>query len=155
MSRRHTAWLAPASVLLVAAQPAPKPDALDKAIAGWVAAFNALDLPAFLAAFDREATVFHPAPVDGSGKRVEPDQLERTWGETFASLKARSKRQGPPWLDIAPRDLRVDRIGRDAAVVSFHLSNDAFPGRRTTVWHRTARGWRIVHLHASRLPPGP
>jgi ketosteroid isomerase-like protein len=44
-------------------------------------------------------------------------------------------------------------LGRGAAVVSFHLSADANPNRRTLVWRREREGWRIVHLHASRVPP--
>jgi len=128
-------------------------DGFDAALSRWVRAFNDLDWPAFRAAFAADATVFQPSPVNGGGRRVEPADLDRTWREVFAGLKARAKRPEPPYLDIAPRDLRVDRLSADVALVTFHLGADPSPGRRTIVWRREPGGWRIVHLHASRLPP--
>jgi ketosteroid isomerase-like protein len=140
---------APLALLLLA----NAPDGLDAAVARWLDAFNRLDWPAFRAAFAPDATVFHPSPADGAGRRVEPADLDRAWLAVLASLKARSGRNAPPYLSIMPRDLRVDRLSADAALVTFHLGADPWPGRRTVVWRRDAIGWRIVHLHASRLPP--
>ena len=143
----------PLEAVALAANTPVVPDGLEPALTRWVAAFNDLNWPAFQQAFASDATVFHPSPVDDSGRRVDPADFDRTWLATFGSLKARSGRTSPPYLSITPRDLRIDPLSADAAVVTFHLSADPWPGRRTVVWRRNAEGWRIVHLHASRLPP--
>jgi hypothetical protein len=56
-----------------------------------------------------------------------------------------------PFQRLVPEDLRIEQIGRDAAVATFHLRNEQRLARRTIVFTRTARGWRIAHLHASNV----
>lgn len=124
---------------------------LEQTQAAWLARFNALDLPCFLRFFAADATLFSPTQLDDKAGRVEPDAIADYWTKMFAGL-GRNRTS----LSITPRDVRITRLGGKAAVVSFHLSSDAYPGRRTLVWRRNPEGWRIVHLHASRLSPsGP
>ena len=121
----------------------------------WVAAFNNLDEECFIAFFSPEATVFAPAPQGrpATSRRVEPSDLKRYWAETFRDLRQRSSRTSPPYLTIKATDLRIDRMGNHGAVITFHLDGSEQPGRRTIIWRRESNGWRILHLHASRLPP--
>lgn len=124
---------------------------LEETQAAWLSRFNALDLPCFLRFFAKDATVFSPTPIDDKARRVEPGEITSYWTKIFARLG-----EGRTSLSITPQDVAITRLGPDAAVVSFHLSSDAFPNRRTLVWSRSKEGWRIVHLHASRLaPPEP
>lgn len=134
--------------------PAPQGD-IASAVQDWLAAFNDLDEERFIAFFSPEATVFAPALQGGpaTGKRVEPSELKRYWAQTFRDLRQRSSRTGPPYLTIKATDLRIDRIADDGAVITFHLDASDEPGRRTIVWRREPGGWRILHLHASRLLP--
>ncbi|HEX8387823.1 MAG TPA: hypothetical protein VF636_02300, partial [Sphingomonas sp.] len=64
-----------ASALLALLLLANAPDGLDAAVARWLDAFNRLDWPAFRAAFASDATVFHPSPADGAGRRVDQGQV--------------------------------------------------------------------------------
>lgn len=122
---------------------------LEDTQAAWLERFNALDLPCFLRFFAKDATVFSPYPIEDRSRRVEAGNIADYWTKMFARLGE----GGRTSLTIRPLDVTVTRLGDRSAVVSFHLSADAHPGRRTLVWRRDAEGWRIVHLHASRLPP--
>lgn len=138
-------------------QSAPTPQGgATSALQDWLAAFNNLDEERFIAFFSPDATVFAPAPqgAPAIGKRVEPSELKRYWAQTFRDLRQRSSRTGPPYLTIKATDLRIDGVGDDGAVITFHLDASDEPGRRTIVWRRDPSGWRILHLHASRLLRG-
>jgi hypothetical protein len=55
-------------------------------------------------------------------------------------------------MDIQPRDLLVQMVGMDVAVVTFHLHDRPnVLNRRTIVWQRTKSGWKIIHIHASEV----
>ncbi len=62
----------------------------------------------------------------------------------------RSRRPGPPYVTLEPRDLEVE-VFTDAAVATFHLENGPSLSRRTFVLAKRDGGWRIVHLHASNV----
>ena len=55
---------------------------------------------------------------------------------------------GSKKTNIVPEDLRVQQRG-DIAIVTFNVHNPSAVSRRTFVWRRDARGWRIGHMHAS------
>ncbi|WP_176473060.1 YybH family protein [Sphingomonas lenta] len=143
--------LAAPALLLATRTGAAERDGVEQAAAAWLAAFNDLDLPRFLTFFAADASLFMPGPGQAGGRRVDPAQLPATWTAEFAKLRARSAKSSPPYLTIAPRDLRVDRVADGAALLTFHLGEGAWPGRRSVLWRRDAQGWRIAHLHASRL----
>jgi ketosteroid isomerase-like protein len=124
---------------------------LEQTQAAWLERFNALDLPCFLRFFAADATLFSPSQVDDRTRRVEPAELPAYWSKMFTRLG-----EGGRSLAIQPRDVVITRLGPTAAVVSFHLTADAsHPGRRTLVWRLERAGWRIAHLHGSRVAPAP
>lgn len=114
-------------------------------------AFERLDWEPFHAAFAPSATAFMPF-----GRASRYDDREEIAG-FFRSFfqRVRAAREGLPYLQIEPEDLRVHRWG-DAAVVTFHLPGEEDLGRRTLVFRRDGpeARWRIVHLHASSLERG-
>ncbi len=57
----------------------------------------------------------------------------------------------PPYMDIQPKDLRIQVFG-NTAIATFHLGDRAgLLNRRTIVLNKTEAGWKIVHLHASEV----
>jgi ketosteroid isomerase-like protein len=64
-------------------------------------------------------------------------------------------------LDV--RDLRVQMLGRDGAVVSclwtqsqtFRGTSETATGRMTLVFRRVGNTWRAIHLHTSPDAPDP
>ena len=63
-------------------------------------------------------------------------------------------RSAPPYLDIAPLDTRVQMLP-GVAIVTFHLNDPDSFGRRTAVFVKEGKVWRIVHLHSSNVPLEP
>lgn len=122
-------------------------EVLDAADA-FLGAFNRLEWESFHVAFQPEATVFQPfrEPFRNEGR----EEVAAFFRSFFDQVRA--ARDGPPYLDIVPEDLRIDPLG-EAAVVTFHLSGDTEVGRRTLVFGRDEGDgtWRIAHLHASSL----
>ena len=117
------------------AQPA---DGVDAAVQEFLAAFNDLDMPRFLACFADDAAIFHPPsppprtfPTRVSGRQ----EIERTFQVVFDQIRARSGKSSPPYQNLQPQDVLVQRFD-GFAVVSFHLGNDTARGRRTLVFHR-------------------
>jgi len=117
----------------------------------FIVAFNNLDWDTFRSALADDVTLFNPdipeAPnlgrLDGR-QRVE---------ESFKAVFAASRRQsnGPPYLHIVPKNVRVQMLG-DSAIVTFEFDRDGNSfGRRTFVFHRGVHGWKIAHIHASNV----
>ena len=116
-------------------------DTVEQALASFVDAFNHLDRARMDACFLDDATVFFPW---GGYREVG------FWTAQFDAWRV--ERDGPPYLNIQPRDLQIQRYG-ETAVVTFHLEHDPDTlGRRTIVLVQTPAGWKIGHLHASTLP---
>lgn len=114
------------------------------AMRDWLDALNALDETRVVAAFAEDATAFFPT---ASAERVDgKDAIAAVFHEYF---KGNTKK-----TNIVPEDLRVQRSG-DVAVITFDVHNPSAVSRRTFVWRRDGRGWRIVHLHASNMPLRP
>ncbi|THF84976.1 DUF4440 domain-containing protein [Deinococcus sp. KSM4-11] len=127
----------------------PAVDPLLAALDRFLAAFAALDMPAFRRCFAPDATMFHPdSPETGSRARVDGRvQIARSFGPVFDA--ARRAVAGPPYVTVEARDVRVQRLG-SAAVVTFIFDRPARSvGRRTVVFEERAGVWLIVHLHAS------
>jgi ketosteroid isomerase-like protein len=119
-----------------------------EALARLVTAFDNLEWESFRLAFDDDATVFYPRafPERATG-RVE---FEKTFKTVFEEI--RSGRASAPYMDIRPRELKLQIFG-DMAVATFHLDDrPGFLNRRTIVMKNGTAGWKIVHLHASEVP---
>lgn len=142
-----------------AALPA-RPTAADSAsahgaAAGFLAAFDSLQWERFRGYFADDVTMFFPfpqVPARADGRAA----VEDVFGRFMEAQRAARTRAGRPLVQgITPRDLRVQMVGSDAAVVTFHLGAGA-PSRRSLVFHRSADGsWKVVHWHASPPPQAP
>jgi ketosteroid isomerase-like protein len=115
---------------------------VDQALATFFDAFSALDRPRVEACFTDDATAINA----WGGQRQDG-----FWCDEFDSWRA--TRPGPPYMHLEPKGLRLQALGDDVVVVTFHLDTDpAVERRRTLVFVRTDAGWRIAHLHASNVP---
>jgi hypothetical protein len=91
----------------------------------FLTAFENLEWEPFHAAFSDSATVFHPSP--STPERVTGRAaIDSTLRAVFADVRAHAA-GGPPYHRLTPVGLRIQALA---------------PG-----------AWRIVHLHASNLPP--
>jgi ketosteroid isomerase-like protein len=130
----------------------PQPDSAEpevqKALARFVQAFDNLDWETFRLSFDDNATVFYPRafPERANGRA----EFEKTFKTVFEQI--RSGRTAAPYMDIQPKQMKIQLFG-SVAIATFHLyDRDGFVNRRTIVLNRNATGWKIVHLHASESP---
>lgn len=117
------------------------------ALAHFVVAFDNLDWENFRLAFDDNATVFYPRGYPGRASgRVE---FEKTFKVVFQQI--RDGKSQAPFMDIQAKDMQIQVFG-DIAIATFLLDDTAgFLNRRTIVLHKSATGWKIVHLHASEV----
>jgi ketosteroid isomerase-like protein len=130
---------------------AQESQSVERAMARFFVALNNLDWPGMSTLFAEDATMFSPSPTE----RIEGSRVRVAWREQFESLRRRSSKSGPPYLDVQPQQMRIDRLSEDVAVVSFHLKNGTRIDRRTFVWKLFSGGWKIVHLHASTANTAP
>jgi len=76
-------------------------------------------------------------------------EFEKAFKTVFQQIRA--AKTAAPYMDIQPRDLRLQLFG-DVAIATFHLDDKpGFLNRRTIVLSKTEKGWKIVHLHASEV----
>jgi ketosteroid isomerase-like protein len=126
---------------------AAKEPEVEKTLANFVQAFDNLDWDAFRNFFADHATVFYPRafPERADGRA----EFERTFRKVFEQIRGGQTKA--PYMDIQPRNLRI-QIAGDAAVVTFHLDDrTGFVNRRTLILQKFAAGWKIIHLHASEV----
>lgn len=123
---------------------------LEQALAKFLTAFNNLDWEAFRTCFSETATIFHPAAPNI--RRIDsPDQFDKAWLGVFDRIRKSSGRISPPFMDLRPRDLRIEKLSEDVGLVTFHLVDDTTVSRRTLIFKRYPDGWKIVHIHASNI----
>ena len=170
LSRRLPLRVLPAALALagcavrtpgpVATTAAPAPSPADSASAhraavGFVAAFDSLQWDRFRGYFADDVTMFFPfaqVPRRADGRAA----VEAVFQQFFDAQRAARTRAGRPMVQgLAPRDLALQMLGRDAAVLTFHLGEQS-PARRSVVFRR-AQGdeWRVAHWHASPTPAAP
>ena len=131
-----------------AAPPALRSDP-SEVVAALVHAFNNLDAGELRSLFAEDATAFLPFPT--AGRRVNGrEAIMRVIEPMFAAERARSS-HAAPYLTLTARDPKVQRIARDAAIVTFDVGNEQVFSRRTVIVQASGRGWEIVHLHASNV----
>jgi ketosteroid isomerase-like protein len=125
-------------------------ETLEQRLAGFVSAFDDLDWARFQTFFAEDATVFHPAAPNV--KRTEGRAgFEQAWLGVFERIRKNSGKTSAPYMDLKPKDVRIQYLADDVALVTFHLEDGTVLGRRTMVWKREGQVWRIVHVHASNL----
>jgi ketosteroid isomerase-like protein len=118
-----------------------------KTLSDFIQAFDNLEWNRFCAAFSDDATVFYPRefPNRANGRQ----EYEKTFQKVFDRIRA-GRTQGP-YMDIQPRDLRLQIAGK-VAIATFHLEDrPGFLNRRTIVLQKQPSGWKIIHLHASEV----
>jgi len=131
----------------VLAQSQPTDADVREALAHFIRAFDDLDWEQFRLAFDDNATVFYPRamPQRANGRA----EFEKGFKTVFQQI--RGSKTAAPYMDIQPKELRIQRFC-DVAIATFHLDDRmGFLNRRTIVLHKTEKGWKIVHLHASEV----
>jgi hypothetical protein len=125
--------------------------AVVSALDRFLTAFENLEWEPFRAAFSDSATVFHPSP--STPERVTGRAtIDSTFRAVFADVRAHAA-DGPPYHRLSPVDLRIQPLAPGIVLATFELRNTERLGRRTVVFRREGDVWRIVHLHASNLPP--
>jgi ketosteroid isomerase-like protein len=138
-------------LLPVLAHPQPADADVRDALAHFIRAFDDLDWEQFRLSFDDNATVFYPRamPQRANGRA----EFERGFNAVFQQI--RGSKTTAPYMDLQPKELRIQLLG-DVAIATFHLDDRVgYLNRRTIVLHRTKKGWKIVHLHASEVPVEP
>jgi ketosteroid isomerase-like protein len=133
-----------AALLFATACATARHDDAGDAMRAWMDALNSLDEARIVGAFADDATAFFPVV-----------KAERVDGKAaIAAVFHDYVKANPKKTNIVPEDLRVQDFG-NVAVVTFNVHNPSAVSRRTFVWRREARGWRIVHMHASNTPIKP
>jgi ketosteroid isomerase-like protein len=126
-------------------------DSPQAALAAFLHAFENCDLPRMEAAFANDATCFDRAPRgplgDFSPYRLAPG-MPAGMRELATTLPRRVP--GPPYQRVEPNNLACRIVG-DIALCTFELDSADDLGRRTVVFIRQARAWKILHIHASNL----
>lgn len=149
-------YLTPALLILLVSlsvraqeKSAPADAEVREALAKFIHAFDDLDWNSFRSAFDDNATVFFPHHfAERADGRAE---VEKDFKVVFQRIRMESRKTSAPYMDLQPKDLKV-QIFNDVAVATFHLDGPpGFPGRRTIVLHKSKAGWKIVHIHASEM----
>ena len=141
-------WLAGLLALLMwNAGAANDQQEIEQATAHFLTSFENLDMPAFIACFTDDATVFFPAPEPP--ERVTGMAAIRSRFQLVFDAIRKGASGGPPYHRLEPQDLQIQSLGADTAVVSFHLRNSERIARRTLVMKKVRGTWLIAHLHAS------
>jgi ketosteroid isomerase-like protein len=110
---------------------------LDSTAAGW----NSGDLPKYLAAYVPEATEMTPEGPKGGVEEIEKTMRAGFW------------KNGRPAQILRYENIVVRPLGKKNALVTgqYVLSGAGRPDRKgwfTTIWTKTAKGWRMIHDHS-------
>ena len=123
---------------------------VENVLDAFLAAFDNLDWQKFREYFAEGVTMFHPSPPHI--RRIDsPEAFENAWLEVFARIKNHSGRNQPPYMNLAPRDLRIQTLSQEIALATFHLVDGNITSRRSLLFQRFACNWKIIHLHASNI----
>jgi len=121
-----------------------------KAAQNFVKAFINFDWKNFRNSFSSDATIFFPTWEEGK-RRIGQKEIEETWLEIFPEFIDSTKKFD---LKIDPKNIFMQLYG-NTAIVTFHLTpNDNYLSRRTLVFIKENKDWKIVHLHASSVSGG-
>ena len=118
-----------------------------KATQNFVKAFINFDWKNFRNSFSSDATIFFPGWEKGK-RRIGQKEIEETWVELFPEFIDSTKKFD---LKIDPKNIFMQFYG-NTAIVTFHLTPDEnYLSRRTLVFVKKNKEWKIVHLHASSV----
>lgn len=120
---------------------------VQKAVEAFIEAFNNLDWERFRVGFTDDATVFFPFP-QVPRRATGRAEVEAVFKRFFDA--GRKQKPNPPYLNIQPKDVKIQRL-QDAAIVTFHLEGEEAVGRRTLVFQKQGGKWLIAHLSASSV----
>ena len=122
-------------------------EAITSALNEFREAFDNLLWERFCACFAPECSVYLPFP---DARRLVHGKaaVEASFAPFFEQLLATV--DGPPYLNLQPREVRIDRHG-SMALVTFHLEFPDHFGQRTLVMVEQQGRWLIQHLHASNI----
>ena len=118
-------------------------------LSAFVDAFSNLQWDKFTGFFADDATAFFPPSANFPYRANNKIEIEKIFKSFFDVMRAR--KSSPPYLEIIPKDLRIQTLN-SVAVVSFTLEDPGMLGRRTIVLEKRNDQWFIVHLHASGVP---
>ncbi len=125
--------------------PAPSPEtAVRQVLDAQVAAWNRGDLDGFMAGYwSSPDLTFFSGPDRTSG-----------WQATLERYRKRYKSEGKEMGHLTFRDVTVEVLGPDAALVRggwrLELSQETPSGLFTLIVRRLPEGWRIIHDHTSK-----
>jgi hypothetical protein len=108
--------------------------------------FKNLEWNKFIQFFDTSVTAFFPPSAKISTRANNKNEVGNIFMKVFENAK--KNKSIPPYLDINPKDLKIQLID-STAIVTFHLEDPDLFGRRTIIFHKAHNKWLIVHLHAS------
>jgi hypothetical protein len=93
----------------------PKTASIDEALSAFLTAFDNLDWQSFRTCFSSTATILHIAAPNIM--RIDsPDQFEKARRGVFERIKKSSGRTSPPYMNLNPLDLRVEKLSEDVAL---------------------------------------
>lgn len=114
----------------------------------FISNLNNLELTEFIEHFNDKATVFFPRNTFSIERVKGKDSIKKEFENFFNYI--RENRDGPPYLNIVPKDREIE-LYRDLAVVTLHFEMGKEFHRRTMVLQKNGNQWKIIHLHASFL----
>jgi ketosteroid isomerase-like protein len=124
----------------------------------FLAALNHLSVEEMTPIFTNDATAFFPIAVFGqrlNGRAAIMDAFNKMFTQEKQRIAQRHGVKGKatvvPAGMMTARDIAVQQIGKDTAVVTFDVGTGSLYSRRTAVVVARGGRWQIVHLHASNL----
>ena len=120
--------------------------AVTKTLNDFVHVFSFLEWEKFITFFADDATAFFPPSAKTPARANNKTEIAAIFKKVFDNAKG--QKTTPPYLDIQPKDLKIQLLG-SVAIATFHLQDPDLFGRRTIVLQKKNNRWLIIHLHAS------
>jgi ketosteroid isomerase-like protein len=115
----------------------------------FLSAFRNLEWDRFTEYFADDATAFFPPSARHASRTNNKLEIMDIFKVVFEN--ARKRRASAPYLDIDPKEIKIQMSGQ-VAIVSFTMNDPDMLSRRTLVWAKRNGAWLIIHLHASGIP---
>ena len=122
---------------------------IEVALNRFLTAFENLDWQNFQKSFHADVTVFFPTP-EPQYRFDRREAVEKQFQKVFSEIRSGAK-SGPPYHRLIPKNLRIEMLSENDAIVTFELENEERIARRSIVFTKTDGVWLIRHLHASNV----